>query len=114
MASLCVAANNGGPFNKTNVMLADGITLIPDTVTAAHVENNRAVAIGLALVLGPFGAHRLYLGTTPKVAIIYGLTLGGFGVFVLIDLIHLIVNKDLDRVRNNDRVFMWAGEPTPP
>lgn len=77
-------------------------------------ENHRAVAIGLAVLLGPFGAHRLYLGTTPKVAIAYGLTFGGFGVVALIDLVHLIVVKDLDRFRNNDRILMWAGGPTPP
>jgi TM2 domain-containing membrane protein YozV len=77
-------------------------------------ENHRAVAIALAALLGPFGAHRLYLGTTPKVAIAYGLTFGGFGVVALIDLVHLIVVKDLDRFRNNDRILMWAAEPTPP
>lgn len=77
-------------------------------------ENHRAVAIALAALLGPFGAHRLYLGTTPKVAIAYGLTFGGFGVVALIDLVHLIVVKDLDRFRNSDRILMWAAEPTPP
>ena len=72
---------------------------------------------GLALLLGPFGAHRIYLGTTPKVAVIYGLTFGGFGVLSLIDLGHLLFSKDLDQYRNNDRVIMW-GRPkariTPP
>lgn len=77
-------------------------------------ENHRAVAIALAVLLGPFGAHRLYLGTTPKVAIAYGLTFGGFGVVALIDLVHLIAAKDLGRFRDNDRILMWAGEPTPP
>jgi len=77
-------------------------------------ENHRAVAIALAVLLGPFGAHRLYLGTTPKVAVAYGLTFGGFGVVALIDLVHLIVVKDMGRFQNNDRILMWAGEPTPP
>ena len=47
------------------------------------------------MLVGPFGAHRLYLGTTPKVAIIYGMTFGGFGVLVLIDLGHIVFTKDL-------------------
>ncbi|WKZ65260.1 MAG: TM2 domain-containing protein [Flavobacteriales bacterium] len=81
---------------------------------AAAPENHRAVAIGLAALLGPFGAHRLYLGTTPKVAVVYGLTFGGFGVLVLIDLVHLITARDLERFRNNGRVLMWAEAPTPP
>ena len=71
-------------------------------------ENTRLVAGVLAAVLGPFGAHRLYLGTTPKVAIVYGLTFGGFGVLPLIDLGHIIFTKDPDRFRNNGQVIMWA------
>ncbi|HRD54227.1 MAG TPA: TM2 domain-containing protein [Flavobacteriales bacterium] len=71
-------------------------------------ENHRGVAIALAVLLGPFGAHRLYLGTTPKVAIAYGLTFGGFGVVALIDLVHLIVVKDLNRFHDSDRILMWA------
>lgn len=82
-------------------------------------ENQRLVASGLALFLGPFGAHRLYLGTTPKVAVVYGVTFGGFGVLPLIDLGHLLFSKDLGAYMNNDRVFMWnradgAPAPTPP
>lgn len=67
----------------------------------------RAGASVLAIVLGPFGAHRLYLGTSPKVAVIYGLTFGGFGILPLIDLGHLLFAKDLERFRNNDQLLMW-------
>ncbi len=86
----------------------------PDTVAVG--ENQRLISSGLALLLGPFGAHRLYLGTTPKVAIIYGVTFGGFGILALLDLGHLLFSKDLEAYRNNDRVFMWTRrkEPTPP
>ncbi|MCB0783679.1 MAG: TM2 domain-containing protein, partial [Flavobacteriales bacterium] len=59
-----------------------------DTLT--EKENSRLVSALLAVTLGPFGAHRLYLGTVPKVPIIYGVTFGGFGVLVLIDLGHLL------------------------
>jgi TM2 domain-containing membrane protein YozV len=72
------------------------------------VENQRLVSSGLALLLGPFGAHRIYLGTTPQVAVIYGLTFGGFGVLALLDLGHLLFTKDLAGYRNNDRVIMWG------
>lgn len=80
-------------------------------------ENARLISSSLAVLLGPFGAHRLYLGTTPKVAVLYGVTFGGFGVLALVDLGHLIFTKDLDRYRNSDRVFMWSreeAEVTPP
>ena len=71
-------------------------------------ENQRLVAATLALFLGPFGAHRLYFGTTAKVPIIYGITFGGFGILAVIDLGHILFTKDLSRYRDCDRVFMWA------
>lgn len=73
-------------------------------------ENTRSISCSLAVLLGPFGAHRLYLGTTTKVAIIYGITFGGFGILAAIDLIHLLFTKDLDAYRNSDKVFMWVKE----
>lgn len=71
------------------------------------------MAAGLALTLGTFGAHRIYLGTDAKVPIIYGLTFGGFGVLVLIDAVHILLTKDLDACRANNKVFMWAKAPKP-
>jgi len=84
----------------------------PDTA-ATHKENTRLLSSALAVLLGPFGAHRLYLGTTPKVAVVYGITFGGFGVLALLDLGHLLFTKDLDPYRNNGQVFMWAKPGTP-
>ena len=40
----------------------------------------------LCLLLGGFGAHRFYVGK-PLTAILMILTLGGFGIWALIDLI---------------------------
>ncbi|MCW5900127.1 MAG: TM2 domain-containing protein [Flavobacteriales bacterium] len=74
----------------------------------AKGEDQRLISSTLAVLLGPFGAHRLYLGTTPRVAVIYGLTFGGFGVLALIDLGHLLFTKDLAPYRGSDRVFMWG------
>lgn len=86
---------------------------------AAIRENERLVALALTVALGPFGGHRLYLGTGPKVPIIYTLTLGGgFGVLPAIDLFHILLKKDLGPYRNNGHVFMWTRpeeeELTPP
>jgi hypothetical protein len=100
---LSLTARAAGPFEPI------GKVTIADTVEVT-VENERLVGSGLALLLGPFAAHRIYLGTTPKVAIVYGLTFGGFGVLALIDLGHLLFTKDLEPYRHNDRVIMW-GKP---
>lgn len=72
-------------------------------------ENQRLMATLLTVALGPFGGHRLYMGTGVKVPIIYTLTLGGcFGILPLIDLVHILTTTDLERYRNNKQVFMWA------
>ena len=99
----CSIVRAGGPFEPFEP------TYITQDV-ARSGENERLVSSGLAVLLGPFGAHRIYLGTTPKVAILYGVTFGGFGVLVLLDLGHLLFTKDLAPYRNNDRIMMW-GKP---
>lgn len=102
-----------GPF----IDPAEVNTVIPPLGTtgpgdAAHPEPQRLVAATLALTLGTFGAHRLYFGTDLKVPIIYGLTFGGFGVFVLIDLAHILFTKDLHANLHNNKVFMWSNGRT--
>lgn len=75
----------------------------------------KLICIGLCIALGPFGVHRLYLGTTEKVPILYTLTLGGgLGVLPIVDLFTILFTKDLSKYRNNSNVFLWTppkGEP---
>jgi TM2 domain-containing membrane protein YozV len=75
----------------------------------SKLENKKLVATGLAITLGVFGVHRLYLGTHEKVPVIYTLTLGG-GFFLLpaIDIISILTTKDISKYENNPRIFMWA------
>jgi hypothetical protein len=114
-AARCMA---GGPFGICVRPHVHPIAhSVADSADAPSKENTRLVSSTLALLLGPFAAHRIYLGTTPKVAIIYGVTFGGFGLLAITDLGHLLFTKDLEPYRNNDRVFMWAEKhhtPTPP
>lgn len=71
-------------------------------------EHPRLVAALLCVTLGPFGAHRLYLGTKPGVPVAYTLTLGGgMGVLPVIDFMLICFSKDLSPYRNNPHVFMW-------
>jgi TM2 domain-containing membrane protein YozV len=114
---MALSSQASGPYvAKVIAMDPSEPSVIDSSVTGR--ENTRLVAGALAAVLGPFGAHRLYLGTTPKVAIIYGLTFGGFGVLALIDLGHIIFAKDTGHYRNNGQVIMWserhAAAVTPP
>lgn len=102
-----------GPYRAMNAVelnLLDSLTEQYDLSIedGPKKENARLISSSLAVLLGLFGAHRLYLGTTTKVAIIYGITFGGFGILATIDLFHLLFTKDLDAYRNSDKVFMWV------
>jgi hypothetical protein len=105
------AVRASGPFPQPDlppelVLVLEEQGFRTDSLTGKEPE--RAVAAVLAVLVGPFGAHRLYFGTKPKVPIIYGVTFGGFGVLVLIDLGHILFTRDLAPFRDNDRVFMWS------
>ncbi len=49
-------------------------------------DKSRGVALALAALLGPFGAHRFYAGRTES-AVLMACTLGGLGIWYLYDLI---------------------------
>lgn len=107
----CSAA---GPFQDRAMVVLE---FFPEEAASAEPERRepqRLVAATLTLTLGAFAAHRLYLGTDVKVPIIYGLTFGGFGVLVLIDLAHILFTKDLSAYMNNNKVFMWSTERADP
>ena len=71
-------------------------------------KRTKGKAILMAVLTGPLGGHRLYLGTKPYVPIIYALTLGGgFGLLPAIDIVVIILSKDLDQYYNNPKVIMW-------
>ena len=53
----------------------------------------------LCFFLGMFGAHRFYVGKVGT-AILQIVTLGGFGVWVLIDFIMIIIGSFTDKEGN--------------
>lgn len=67
-------------------------------------EKSRGVATALAAFLGPFGAHRFYVGKTGSGALMCA-TLGGLGVWWLYDLI-VVAAGDFRDV-NGRRVSRW-------
>ena len=65
---------------------------------------SRLVVLLLCIYLGPFGVHRFYVGKVGT-GILMILTLGGLGIWVLIDLIVIIVGAFKDK--EGQRVFLW-------
>lgn len=58
-------------------------------------ERSYIVTLLLALFLGGFGIHRFYTGYI-VIGVIQLLTAGGFGLWALIDIISLALNKFVD------------------
>lgn len=70
-------------------------------------DKSRGVATALAALLGPFGAHRFYVGKTGSGALM-AVTLGGLGVWWLYDLI-VVAAGDFRDIEGR-RVSRWDPE----
>ena len=65
----------------------------------------RLVAVLLCFFLGALGVHRFYVGKIGT-GILMLLTLGGLGIWALIDLIVVLVGSFKDK--EGRRVFRWT------
>jgi hypothetical protein len=74
------------------------------TVSPDPSDKSRGVATALAALLGPFGAHRFYLGK-PRSGALMLATLGGLGIWWLADLI--VVAAGDFRDADGRRVSRW-------
>ncbi|MCP5507123.1 MAG: TM2 domain-containing protein [Chlamydiales bacterium] len=71
----------------------------------AHISPKaRIIALLLCWFLGCFGAHRFYVGKVGT-AILMILTLGGLGIWALIDLILILIGSFRDK--QGRVVFYW-------
>ena len=70
-------------------------------------ERSRGIATALAAILGPFGAHRFYVGK-PRSGVLMAVTVGGLGIWWLYDLI--VVAAGDFRDAEGRRVSRWDPE----
>ena len=92
--------------------MAGKLSIMDDLPIRESSEKSRGVALALAAILGPFGAHRFYVGRT-RSAVVMALTLGGVGVWYLYDLI--VVGAGEFEDANGRRLVRWdPAEPPPP
>ena len=77
------------------------------TTPTSPSEKSRGVATALAALLGPFGAHRFYVGKTNS-GVLMAVTVGGLGLWWLYDLI--VVAAGDFRDADGRRVSRWDPE----
>jgi hypothetical protein len=77
-------------------------------VTPAPSDKSRTVALTLAVLLGPFGAHRFYAGRNES-AVLMACTLGGLGVWWVYDVI--VVGFGQLRDDRNRVISDWEPRP---
>lgn len=78
--------------NPRRPMVADSIT----NIEYEEVSNRKwGVVLVLCILLGLIGFHRFYVGKAGT-AILMLLTLGGFGIWALVDLIAIIICQFTD------------------
>lgn len=112
LTKISAQVNLDFPYENASIALEviqneDTLTISKNKKTTQFDQHKKIVAALLCVSLGPFGMHRLYLGTSPQVAAAYSATLGGIGILPLVDLFAIIFTKDLSRFKNNNRVMMW-------
>ena len=73
--------------------------------TAEFSPRSRLVALLFCVLLGVFGVHRFYVGKIGT-GILMLVTIGGLGIWTLIDLILIAVGSFRDK--EGRRVFRWT------
>lgn len=107
--NLSAVVLNPADSSEYGVYSTDGEQAFTITDKKTKKERVRLTAAILCITLGPFGVHRLYLGTKTTVPVFYTLTLGGgLGILPVADLFLIVFSKDLERYKDNPNVFMWT------
>ena len=77
-----------------------------ETQNSGESAKNGGLMLVLCILLGVFGAHRFYAGKT-RTAVLQLCTLGGFGIWWLVDLLFILFGEFIDA--EGKKVNTWKG-----
>lgn len=90
----------------------DSVQHVSSRHTASDASLKKRIVsalFALPFPCGFMGTHRVMLGTSPWVPVVYVATFGGcFGLLPLIDFCFIAFSKDITPYENNPHVFMWV------
>ena len=95
----------GGAIDASAIVCPNCGVIQSSNLPATISEKRILPAFLLCLFLGPFGAHRFYAGKTGT-AVLQLVTLGGLGIWALIDFIMIIVGAFTDA--EGDKITEWV------
>lgn len=88
--SSATSVNTNSSIQKNDVSTSKESTSI---TPAANGNYNKWIAVALWFFLGALAAHRWYAGKPVGYNILFILTLGGLGIWAIIDLINILTDK---------------------
>jgi TM2 domain-containing membrane protein YozV len=94
---------------QNNISVADSLHQKKDATKEIKKKKFVSAIFAFPFPFGFMGSHRIMLGTSPWVPIVYVASFGGcFGLLPLIDFFVITFSKDIEQYENNPHVFMWV------
>lgn len=100
--SICHAC---GKVIDAEAVVCTGCGVMQPAARALDADKTILPAFLLAMLLGPFGAHRFYVGKVGT-GILQLVTLGGLGIWTLIDIVLIVTGNFTDKQGN--RITEWT------
>lgn len=92
---------------------SDSLSAHPSDSLQPRKHKLIAAVLAFPLTGGVLGLHRLYLGSSHAMPLVYVATLGGgFGILPFVDFVLILLNKDVNCYAHSTRLFMWTHKPT--
>jgi TM2 domain-containing membrane protein YozV len=85
-------------------VVCTGCGVMQPAAKALDAEKKILPVLLLAFLLGPFGVHRFFVGKIGT-GVLQLVTLGGLGIWVLVDLVLIITGNFTDG--NGDKITEW-------